>query len=294
MRLAAIDIGSNATRILIVEAKHTHFRPEFIKLNFLRIGLRLGFDVFPNGNIGREKRTKLIHVMRAFSALLSVYKVDAFLAYATSAMRNAKNSSSILKEIKEKTGIKVKIITGPEEAELLYEIHAAEKLAKKKTYLYLNVGGGSTEFSLFIKGKQHKNLSFEIGTIRILNNLIKKSQWDELKIKLKALIKSHKPTAIIGTGGNINKIFSMSRRKNMEPITIDLLKSYYQQMKPMKVIERMKKYKFNYDRADVIVPALSIYISVMKWSKVNVIYVPKMGLVDGIIYSLYKKMIKKH
>lgn len=291
MRLAAIDIGSNAARLLIEEVKHTHSQPEFVKLNLVRIPLRLGFDVFTTGNISREKRAMILHMMRAFKALLDLYKVDAVKAYATSAMRNAKNSDSIIHEVKQKTGIKIEVINGRKEADLLYQIHAAEKINKKKSYLYVNVGGGSTELSLFSKGKSPEDFSFEIGTIRILKNSVKESQWDDLKRELKALSKKNPPNAIIGTGGNINKIFSLSKIKDGKPITYNLLKSYYRKMSRLTTAERIKEFKLNYDRADVVVPALDIYLSVMQWSKVKTMYVPKVGLVDGIIYSLYMELI---
>ncbi len=259
----------------------------------MRIPLRLGFDVFTKGNISREKRTMILHMMRAFRALLDLYKVDAVKAYATSAMRNASNSDSIVNEIKKKTDIKIEIITGGKEADLLYQIHAAEKIDKNKTYLYVNVGGGSTELSLFAKGKAPRELSFEIGTIRILKNAVKQSQWDDLKSELKELIKKNSPTAIIGTGGNINKIFSLSKLKDGKPLTYNVLKSYYRKLSQLTTAERIKQFKLSDDRADVVVPALDIYLSVMQWSKVNVMYVPKVGLVDGIIYSLYTALKNK-
>jgi len=293
MRLAAIDIGSNAARLLIVEVKQKSSRPEFKKLNLVRIPLRLGFDVFTKGNISREKRAMILHMMHAFRALLDLYKVDAVKAYATSAMRNASNSDSIVNEIKKKTAIKIEIITGGKEADLLYQIHAAEKIDKNNTYLYVNVGGGSTELSLFAKGKAPRELSFEIGTIRILKNAVKQTQWDDLKSELKELIKRNSPTAIIGTGGNINKIFSLSKLKDGKPLTYNILQSYYRKLSHLTTAERIKQFKLSDDRADVVVPALDIYLSVMQWSKVNVMYVPKVGLVDGIIYSLYTALKNK-
>lgn len=290
MRLAAIDIGSNAARLLIVEVKQKNSYPEFTKLNLIRVPLRLGFDVFTKGSISREKRTMILHMMRAFKAMLDLYNVDAVKAYATSAMRNATNSDVILKEVKLKTGIKVEIITGGKEADLLYQSHAAEKINRKKTYLYVNVGGGSTELSLFYKGKALNELSFDIGTIRLLKNTVKQSQWDQLKNELKELVNKKSPTAIIGTGGNINKIFSLSKLKDGKPISYSALKSYYKKLSKLTTAERIKQYKFSDDRADVVVPALDIYLSIMQWSKINVMYVPKIGLVDGIIYSLYAEL----
>jgi exopolyphosphatase/guanosine-5'-triphosphate,3'-diphosphate pyrophosphatase len=291
MRLAAIDIGSNAARLLIVEVKLKRSRPEFNKLNLVRIPLRLGFDVFTNGTISPEKCSMILHMMRAFSALLDLYKVDAVKAYATSAMRNAINSDSIVNEIEQKTGLKIEIITGGKEADLLYQSHAAEKIDKNNTYLYANVGGGSTELTLIAKGKAQQELSFEIGTIRILKNAVKQSQWDECKRELKDMIRKNPPIAIIGTGGNINKIFSLSKLKDGKPLTYDAIQSYYRKLSLLTTAERIKKFKLSEDRADVIVPALDIYLSIMQWSKVNNMYVPKVGLVDGIINSLYHELV---
>ncbi len=293
MRLAAIDIGSNAARLLIVEVKQKRSRPEFKKLILLRIPLRLGFDVFTKGNIGHEKRIMILHMMRAFRALLDLYKVDAVKAYATSAMRDASNSDSIVNEIKKKTAIKIEIISGGKEADLLYQSHAAEKIDKNNTYLYVNVGGGSTELNLFTKGKATRELSFEIGAIRILKNAVKQTQWDDLKSELKEVIKKNSPKAIIGTGGNINKIFSLSKLKDGKPLTYHMLKSYYHKLSRLTTAERIKQFKLSDDRADVVVPALEIYLSVMQWSKVNIMYVPNVGLVDGIIYSLYSALKNK-
>lgn len=290
MRLAAIDIGSNAARLLVVEVKQKGGKPEFARLNYIRIPLRLGFDVFTKGKISREKRTMIVHMMRAFKELLALYRVDAVKAVATSAMRNAANSDSIVNKVKQKTGIKIEIISGGKEADLICQSHAAEKINKKKTYLYVNVGGGSTELSLFAKGKAQQKLSFEIGTIRMLKNIVKQSQWDELNSELKELTKKNPVTAIIGTGGNINKIFSLSKLRDGEPLSYNLLNSYYRKLSQLTTLERIKQFKLSADRADVVVPALDIYLSVMKWSKVNVMVVPQVGLVDGVVYSLYSEL----
>lgn len=292
MRLAAIDIGSNAARLLITDAKLKRSRLEFSKLNLIRVPLRLGFDVFSKSKIGREKRTMILHMMRAFKSLLDLYQVDGVKAYATSAMRSATNSKAIVNEVKRETGIKIEIISGKKEADLISESHAAEKIDKRKTYLYVNVGGGSTQISLFSKGKSLQEMSFEIGTIRLLKNTVKQSQWEKLYYTLNELIKNNPLTAIIGTGGNINKIFSLTKLRDGEPLTYKLLKSYDQKLSRLSTADRIKQFKLSEDRADVIVPALNIYLAVMQWSKVNVMYVPKIGLVDGIIYSLYTELIK--
>lgn len=290
MRLAAIDIGSNAARLLIGEMRQSHSRPQLTKLNLIRIPLRLGFDVFSKGKIGREKRLMMLHMMAAFKSLLELYQVKAVRAYATSAMRNAANSDEIIRKIKQKTGIAIEIISGGKEAYLLSQNHAAENIDKKKVYLYVNVGGGSTELNLFAKSKAQLELSFEIGTIRLLKNKVKQSQWDDLKSELNWLVKKNLPIAIIGTGGNINKVFSLSKLPDGEPLTYKMLKSFHHKLSLLTKTERIKEFKLSEDRADVIVPALEIYLKIMQWGKVNFMYVPKIGLVDGMIYSLYNEL----
>lgn len=287
MRLAAIDIGSNAARILIVEVRGTRVHPQFIKLNLVRIPLRLGFDVFEHGKIGPRKRRMLLHMMNAFKELIQLYEVDAVTAYATSAMRNAKNNISIVREIKKNTGIKIKIINGTKEADLLFNIHAAEKIDKKKTYLYVNVGGGSTELSVYDNGKEQTKHSVEIGTVRLLKNKVKESQWTELKSALTDYADKYHVQAIIGSGGNINKVFSLSGTKPDQPISFSTLNKFYKKLSRLTTAQRIQQFNLREDRADVIVPALEIYMAVMKWSKAKLMYVPKVGLVDGIIFELY-------
>lgn len=290
MRLAAIDIGSNAARMLIVDVRNTLKKPIFNKLNLIRIPLRLGFDVFVNGKIGTQKRKMLLHMMKAFKELMKLYNVDEVKAIATSAMRNAKNSDDIIKEIKKETGIKIKVISGVKEADLLFQIHAAEKINRNKTYLYVNVGGGSTELSIYEEGSGQANCSVEIGTVRLLKNKVKSSQWKELQTKVIEYKKKYDIHALIGTGGNINKVLSLSGNSPEQPLYYNELIKLHKKLSKLTTAQRMEQYRLKGDRADVIVPALEIYTSVMKWSKSKIIYVPKMGLVDGIIYSLFTQM----
>jgi exopolyphosphatase / guanosine-5'-triphosphate,3'-diphosphate pyrophosphatase len=291
MNLAAIDIGSNAARLLITEVLiDDKGKPEFNKLNLIRVPLRLGFDVFEIGKISNQKIEMIINTMQSYSSLLKVYSVENVKACATSAMRDAANSNEIIKQVKQQTGIEINVITGDEEASYIYENHIAENLDKEHSYLYIDVGGGSTELTFFNDGKLMYKESFNIGTIRLLKDLVKEKDWDEMKEHLRSNTKSKLPMIAIGSGGNINKIFSMSKKKEGKPLTIELLKDYYKELSSVSLIDRIKVYKLREDRADVIVPALQIYVNVMRWAGIDEIYVPKIGLADGLIQHLYNEI----
>ncbi|MFM2016056.1 MAG: hypothetical protein RIQ51_1546 [Bacteroidota bacterium] len=290
MILAAIDIGSNAARLLISEVVKHDKEIEFNKLNLIRIPLRLGFDVFEKGYIGFRKKKMLINTIDAFSALMKVYEVDHYIACATSAMRDASNSKEIIREIKADTGIKVEVISGDLEAEIIYENHIAELLDASKSYLYIDVGGGSTEVTLFHKSTVAFQKSFNIGTVRLLTNKVEDATWEDLKQTLKEIGKTYPKLVAIGSGGNINKIFSMINSKNIKSIPIEVIREFLRVLEPMTVEERMHTYLLKRDRADVIVPALRIYASTMKWANIDEIYVPKIGLADGLINHLYEQV----
>ncbi len=290
MILAAIDIGSNAARLLISETSvYKDGSVDYTKLCLLRIPLRLGFDVFDKGYVTDERKARLIETMKAYKLLLGIYNVEAYKAFATSAMRDAANGKEILADILSQSGIKVDIITGQEEANILYETHIAEKLGTGKSYLYIDVGGGSTEISLFHHDKTIFKESFNIGTIRLLRNKVADEQWERLKWYIKTYTRGYQPIEAIGTGGNINKIFSISKRKEGKPLSLELLKDYLKEMSNSTVEERKHLYQFRDDRADVIVPALQIYTSIMRWAEADEIYVPKVGLADGLIRMLYNQ-----
>lgn len=294
MRLAAIDIGSNAARLLISEVRSDdEGRSELTKLNLIRVPLRLGFDVFEKKEIGSRKIVMLMQTMKAFSFLLKAYEVKQVKACATSAMRDAVNGPDIIKQVKLETGIKINILNGDEEATMIYENHIAENLAREHAYLYIDVGGGSTELSFMTDGKLRYKESVNIGTIRILKNMVDESLWDEFKAKVKANIKSKLPVIAIGSGGNINKVFSLSKRKDGKPLSLELLKDYYKELSSFSLSERIRIYKMKDDRADVIVPALQIYVNVMRWAGIEEIYVPKIGLADGLIQKLYEEIQNK-
>jgi exopolyphosphatase/guanosine-5'-triphosphate,3'-diphosphate pyrophosphatase len=292
MRLAAIDIGSNAARLLISEVtKGENGKPQFQKLNLVRVPLRLGFDVFNNNMISPEKEQMFIKTIRSYKLLADVYGVEHMRACATSAMRDAKNGSEIINKVKEDTGIEIEIITGDAEASLIYENHVAENMDTNQSYLYIDVGGGSTELTFFANGKLEFKRSFNIGTIRILKNQVDEFLWDEMRDFLKKETKVHDGHIVaIGSGGNINKVFSLSKRKEGKPLQLDLLKDYYRELSSVSLSERMRIYKMREDRADVIVPALLIYINAMKWANINEVFVPKIGLADGLIQHLYEEV----
>lgn len=291
MKLAAIDIGSNAARLLISEASpNSTGVMDFTKLNLVRVPLRLGFDVFNNNVISEKKANHLIDTIKAYKLLLDVYEVKYLKACATSAMRDASNGGVILQEVKAQTGIDIKIISGQEEAAFIYENHVAENMDKTKSYLYIDVGGGSTEITLFGAGKQIFKESFNIGTIRLLQQQVTEAQWQVLKDFLKQQLKNVGPVMAIGSGGNINKIFSLSKRKEGKPLSLDTLKDYYKELSSFTVEERIHLYSLREDRADVIVPALQIYVNIMRWADTLEIYVPKIGLADGLIHALYEEI----
>lgn len=294
MKLAAIDIGSNAARLLINEAINAPgAEPEFIKTALVRVPLRLGFDVFETGRIGTKRAEKMLNTIKAYKLLMDVYDIQNFKACATSAMRDAANGKEIIEQIEKETGISIKIISGQEEATLIYENHFADHLTKQNSYLYIDVGGGSTELNLFNNGKLVAKESFNIGTIRLLKNLVKETTWEGMKEFVKKNTKGKNEVIAIGTGGNINKVFSLSKKKDGKPLTLELLRDYYREMNALSLTERKNLYKMREDRADVIVPALLIYINVMRWAGAENIYVPKIGLADGLINLLYRELNNK-
>ena len=290
MILAAIDIGSNAARLLICEVIKNNTETEFNKLNLIRIPLRLGFDVFEKGYIGFRKKKMLLNTIDAFSALMKVYEVDHYIACATSAMRDASNAKEIIKEIKADTGIKIDVISGDLEAEIIYENHIAELLDTNKSYLYIDVGGGSTEVTLFHKSTVAFQQSYNIGTVRILTNKVDDATWEDLKQTLKEMAKKYPKMIAIGSGGNINKIFSMVNSKTLKSLPIEVIREFYKVLEPLTVDERIQTYNLKKDRADVIVPALRIYANAMKWANIDEIHVPKIGLADGLINHLYEQV----
>ena len=291
MRLAAIDIGSNAARLLITDViSGPQDVPDFIKTVLVRVPLRLGFDVFDKGEISPAKVEKIIKTIKSYKLLLDVYEVKHLKACATSAMRDAANAADIIKKVKAETGIQIEIISGDQEASFIYENHVAEIMTSEESYLYIDVGGGSTELTFFSDGKMVFKKSFNIGTIRLLKNQVEEATWDEMKEFIREKTKGYHHVTAIGSGGNINKVFSLSRRKDGKPLSLDLLRDYYKEFSNLSVPQRISLHKLREDRADVIVPALLIYINIMRWAEAEEIFVPKIGLADGLIHNLYEEV----
>ncbi|MFN4976552.1 MAG: exopolyphosphatase [Bacteroidota bacterium] len=288
MRLAAIDIGTNACRLLISEViTPDNGSPRFNKLNLVRVPLRLGFDVFETGEISKPKKGMILQTMKAYAHLMNAYRVDRHIAVATSAMRDAKNKSEVVRKIFLETGINIQVINGDFEASLIYESHIAENLNKDNSYLYIDVGGGSTEVTFFSNNQLVYKRSFNIGTIRLLKDMVQEEDWDIMKNEIRTNVKGIKNIIAIGTGGNINKVFSLSKKKDGKSLDINLLRDYYKEFSSCSLEDRIRNYNLREDRADVIVPALLIYIQIMKWADIEEILVPKIGLADGLIQHLY-------
>ena len=292
MILAAIDIGSNAARLLINDVqKDKDGKGIFNKLNLVRVPLRLGFDVFEqNKMISPEKKMMLVETMKSFRHLMNAYKTEGVKAYATSAMREAANAKEIIATVEKEAGILIEVIDGDMEANLIYENHVAENMDNDHSYMYIDVGGGSTEVSFFSNGILVYKKSYNIGTIRILKNMVTDAHWNEMKNTIKAITRGHKEVVAIGSGGNINKVFSLSKIKEGRPLPLDLLREYYNEMQLLSVKQRIAKYGFRDDRADVIVPALLIYLNIMRWAGAAQIFVPKIGLADGLIQHLWEEV----
>ena len=292
MKLAAIDIGSNAARLLITDVfLDKKKQPEFIKSNLIRVPLRLGFDVFETGEISAERANCLLETMKAYRNLLTAYNVKHLKACATSAMRDARNSKDLIQQVKKETNIEIEIISGDREASMIYETHIAETLEKDILYLYIDVGGGSTELTFFLNSKVIFKQSFNIGTIRLLKQQVKEELWEEMKEVIKTQVKGAKKVMTIGSGGNIKKGFFFSKKKKGKPPPLDLLRDYYKEMSSLSLQERMSLFKMREDRADVIVPALLIYVNVLKWAGADEILIPKIGLADGLIHALYDELV---
>jgi len=291
-KYGAIDIGSNAVRLLIAIIIEEEGKPvRFKKSSLVRVPIRLGADVFIYNTISSENKKRLKDTMMAFKLLMKSHKVELYKACATSAMREANNGFEIAKEIFEHSKIQIDIIDGDEEAAIIAETDLHAYINNDRNYVYVDVGGGSTEFSIIHNGKKVASRSFRIGTVRLLNDIVKRETWLELETWIKINTEKYDKVDVIGSGGNINKIFKISGKAIGKPLTYFYLSSYYQTLKSYSYEERITELDLNQDRADVIIPAMQIYLSAMKWSKAKHIYVPKIGLSDGIIKSLYYETI---
>lgn len=288
---AAIDIGSNAVRLLIkrVNEKENLTSKRLTKTLLLRVPLRLGFDVFSLGTVSDVKAMKLQRLMKAFRHLMKIYEVTDYRACATSAMRDASNGTSIIKKIKKDTGIRIEVINGEEEARIIYNNHMECLEDRTGNYIYVDVGGGSTEINFLINGELVQSLSYNIGTVRILSGAAKEETWQQMKDDLARLTADFTDINIIGSGGNINKLYRLAEKKDKKKqrISIEQLQKLYDEMQPLSPEQRMEEYGLKVDRADVIVPAAQIFLTIAEIVKASYVHVPIIGLADGIIDCLY-------
>jgi exopolyphosphatase/guanosine-5'-triphosphate,3'-diphosphate pyrophosphatase len=287
-KYAAIDIGSNAMRLLIVNIVEQEGKePQFNKSSLVRVPIRLGQDAFTVGEISEENIDRMRDAMTAFNLLMKVHKVQAYKAFATSAMREAYNGKEVVDFIKEKASINIEIIDGKREAAIIASTDLHHLLKTDQTYLFVDVGGGSTEFTLFSNSKIVTSRSFKAGTVRLLNEMVCDVVWDEIEKWIKANTVDYEEVTLIGSGGNINKLFKMSGTGQDKPLSYIYMTSQYSFLNSLTYEQRIAELGLNPDRADVIIPATRIYLNAMKWSGARQIYVPKIGLSDGIVKAMY-------
>jgi exopolyphosphatase/guanosine-5'-triphosphate,3'-diphosphate pyrophosphatase len=288
-KYAAIDIGSNAMRLLITNiVEQQDKETQFNKSALIRVPIRLGQDAFTVGEISDENIDRMIDAMKAFKLLMKVYKVERYKACATSAMREAYNGKEVTEIIREKCDIDIDIIDGKIEATIIASSDLHDFLKTDKTYLYVDVGGGSTEFSLFTDGKMIMSKSFKIGTVRMLNNMVSDIVWEEIEKWIKTNTEEFDEVILIGSGGNINKLFKLSGKLQEKPLSYLYLNSQYQYLNSLTYEQRIAELAMNTDRADVIIPATKVYLNAMKWSGARQLFVPKIGLADGIVKAMYQ------
>ena len=291
-KYAAIDIGSNAMRLLvsnIIEEKGKETL--FNKSSLVRVPIRLGQDAFTVGEISSENIERMVDAMQAFRLLMKVHKVEKYMACATSAMREAYNGKEVVEIIKNSTQIDIDIIDGKKEAAIIASTELNYLMQTDQTYLYVDVGGGSTEFSLFSNGKMIVSKSFKVGTVRLLNQMVNDIVWLEIEKWIKINTQEFENVSLIGSGGNINKLFKMSGKQNEKPLSYIYLNNQYTILSNLTYEQRVSDLGLNPDRADVIIPALRVYLNAMKWSNARNIYVPKIGLSDGIIKAMYYEKV---
>lgn len=288
LHFASVDIGSNAIRLLLCNVYEGGAEPLFKKAELIRFPLRLGEDAFLKGYITEDTIRKLIKVMQAFRHLIDAYEVISFRVCATSAMREASNRKEVLDRVTAESGISIEVIEGRVEAEIIYSNHIAEDLDPNQSYMYIDVGGGSTELTLFSKGRLVSAGSYNIGTIRMLHEKISKDQWRDFKEQVKKLAEGNQPLVAIGSGGNINKIFKLANRKENQYLSYIKFKECYDYVNSFDLEQRIRDLKLNPDRADVIIPAFKIFNAVMKSAQIEKLMVPQVGLSDGIIHLLYE------
>ncbi|CAI8213270.1 MAG: Guanosine-5'-triphosphate,3'-diphosphate pyrophosphatase [Flavobacteriaceae bacterium] len=292
-KFAAIDVGSNAIRVLISNIIESKEGVYFQKNALVRAPIRLGEDSFTLGEISKKNIKRMVKAMRAFKLLMKVHGVSHYQAFATSALREANNSIEVIDHVKKKAGIKIEIIDGRKEAEVISYSKLSEFLNSQKTFLFVDVGGGSTEFTIINEGKRISSKSFKIGTVRLINDLVDDRVWKAIQGWIEKNAKPYRKITLIGSGGNINKLFKLSNIKEGKPLSLIKLNQIYLELESLTYEERLLKFELNPDRADVIIPAAKIYLKSLEWSGGQKIYVPKFGLSDGMIKYMYKNGKKK-
>ena len=289
-KLAAIDIGSNAIRILIANVvQEVGEHPVYMKSEMIRVPIRLGQDSFTVGEISKKNMKRVVKAMKAFKLIMKVNGVKHYMACATSALRESNNADELVARVKKKSKIKIEVIDGRKEAEIISNTTILDSFGQNRNYLYVDVGGGSTEFSVLQDGKRIVSKSFKTGTVRMINNMVNEKVWFEIEKWIQTHTVGIEKIALLGSGGNINKIFKLSNTKEGKPLTYIKINAFYQDLKMLTYEQRILRYNLNLDRADVILPALEIYLKALKWSGATKVFVPKIGLADGMIKMMYKK-----
>lgn len=290
LNYAAIDIGSNAVRLLIKSIdSDADDKEKFKKMQLMRVPLRLGFDIFKNGALSDKKAEKLRRLMKAYRQIMKIYDVYDYRACATSAMRDASNGIDVIKKIYKETGLNIEIIDGKEEAHIVYSNHIECMADRTGAYIYVDVGGGSTEINFLMNGELQSSVSYNIGTVRLLTEQVKPTEWQRLEADLQAMMTSTDHINIIGSGGNINKIYRMTavKDKELQRMPIYSVQAIYDQLRPLTIEQRMERFALKADRADVIIPAAEIFLRIAHIVHAAYIHVPVIGLADGIIDELF-------
>ena len=287
-KYAAIDVGSNAVRMLVSNVIKYKKEQVIIKNALVRVPIRLGEDSFTSGTISKKNKKRIVKSMKAFKLLMKVHGVKDYMAYATSALREAKNGEKVVKEVFTKSGIQIEIIDGKKEAKIISNTNVFNVIGNEKTFLYVDIGGGSTEFSMLKNGKRIHSKSFKIGTVRLLNNRVSEEMWHYAEKWVKEKTSENQKIYLLGTGGNINKLHKMANIKDNRPITYLTLNALYSKLSKMTFEERIVELGLNPDRSDVILPAAQLFLRTLNWCGSKVIYVPKVGLSDGMIHELCK------
>ena len=287
MKFGAIDIGTNAARLLVGEVEHEGGHSFVKKISYTRVPLRLGEEVFEDGKISKKKTEDFVKTIQAFKLISEIFDVKQLRAVATSAMREATNSEKIIEKILEESGVEIEVISGDVEAELIFSTFFLLDFDKTLPFLVIDVGGGSTEVSVFESGERIASKSFEIGTIRLLKGKVKNDVWSNIHEWIAEHVDLNSPHKIFGTGGNINKVHKIVGVGQMEPVSLEKMKDLRDKLGSLTLIQREDEYQLKPDRADVILPALDIYIYILDELKSSELIVPKIGLSDGMIYQMY-------